>query len=94
MNPEQEAHVPGCPRRQLNAEHAEIPESHLRSLHFTQKQKSASNFVHDGIQYITNSKTKTLRRGIYPAECFALSRTPCRLMHQVARFTSGKRYFA
>lgn len=43
---------------------------------------------------ITNSKTKTLRRGIYPAECFALSRTPCRLMHQVARFTSGKRYFA
>ncbi len=57
-------------------------------------RKSASNFVHDGIQYITNSKTQTLRRGIYPAECFALSRTPCRLMHQVARFTSGKRYFA
>ena len=94
MNPEQEAQVPGCPRRQLNAEHAEIAESHLQSAHFTQKQKSASNSVHDGMQHITNSKTKTLRRGIYPAECFVLSRAPCRLMHQVARFTSGKRYFA
>lgn len=82
------------PRRQLKAEYAEIPEFHLRSVHSTQKQKSASFSAHDGIQYITNKKIKTLRRGKISDEVFCPFLNFLPSYAQVVQLTSGKRYFA